>query len=428
MPTASSKQHGRQYDIVIFGATGYTGLFTAEQVAAALPTDVNWAIAGRSQDKLQKIASDLKTKHPDRRQPATEVCNLNDQDLASLAKKTFVLIATVGPYSLHGEHAFKACAQNGTHYLDVTGEVPWTLSMIKKYEESAKETGAIMIPQIGFESAPADMFSFALVKTIREELHAPTRDVRLSVDLTSPLPSGGTLATFFTMLDLFPLKVMAEAAKPFAISPVPQPSPPKDQVSLFSKLTGMRSFPHLGLVTTSYMDSTDRPIVERTWGLQQTEPALRDYFYGPNFSFGEYSRAHGRLHGFAMHLAVAVGLPLLALLWPLRSLVRLLIPYQPGQGPPRDQDAKQKVKFCGTARPDMPSGSCDKMSYAEADFTGSMYHLTAICLARGAQTILEQYESLQLKGGVYTPASLGQGFIDRAGEDGFEIKSRIVKS
>lgn len=70
MPTATSKHHhGRQYDIVVFGATGYTGVFTAEQVAATLPTDVNWAIAGRSQEKLQKIATDLKAKYPDRRQP-----------------------------------------------------------------------------------------------------------------------------------------------------------------------------------------------------------------------------------------------------------------------------------------------------------------------------------------------------------------------
>ncbi|TLD29164.1 hypothetical protein PspLS_04219 [Pyricularia sp. CBS 133598] len=428
MPTASSKNHGRQYDMVIFGATGYTGLYSAEQVAAALPTDVNWAIAGRSQEKLQKIAADLKAKHPDRRQPAIEVCNLNDQDLTTLAKKTFILIATVGPYSLYGEHAFKACAQNGTHYLDVTGEIPWTSNMIKKYEDSAKATGAIMIPQIGFESAPADLLSFALVKTIREELHAPTLDVRLSVDMTNPFPSGGTWRTLFTMFDIFPLKGMTELAKPFALSPVPQVSPPKDQISLFSRLTGLRSFPYLGLVATSFMGAANKPIVERTWGLQQTEPALKDYFYGPNFSFDEYNRAHGRLHGFALHLVAAVGLPILAFLWPLRSLLRLLIPYQPGEGPSREFSAKQKTQFRAIARPDMPPGSCDKISYAEAAFNGSMYHLTAVCLVRGAQTILEQYDSLQLKGGVYTPASLGQGYIDRVGEDDFKIKSRIVKN
>jgi len=69
--------------------------------------------------------------------------------LNALAKKTRLIISTVGPYGLYGEHAFKACAENGTHYLDVTGEVPFVADMIKKYEKTAKESGSIMIPQIG---------------------------------------------------------------------------------------------------------------------------------------------------------------------------------------------------------------------------------------------------------------------------------------
>jgi len=73
-----------------------------------------------------------------------------------LAKKTKVLIAAVGPYAQYGEHAFKACAENATHYLDATGEVPYVLDMIKKYERVAKQSGAIMIPQIGM--LPATVF------------------------------------------------------------------------------------------------------------------------------------------------------------------------------------------------------------------------------------------------------------------------------
>jgi short subunit dehydrogenase-like uncharacterized protein len=72
--------------------------------------------------------------------------------LSTLAKKTKIIIATVGPYAQYGEHAFKACAENGTHYLDVTGEVPFVFDMIKKYESKAKESGAIMLPQIGMSS------------------------------------------------------------------------------------------------------------------------------------------------------------------------------------------------------------------------------------------------------------------------------------
>jgi short subunit dehydrogenase-like uncharacterized protein len=106
---------------------------------------------------------------------------LSDTDLSALAKKTKILITTVGPYALYGEHAFKACAENGTHYLDVTGEVAYSLEMIKKYEKTAKASGSIMIPQIGLESAPSDLVTWSLVTMIRERFSAPTGEVILSV-------------------------------------------------------------------------------------------------------------------------------------------------------------------------------------------------------------------------------------------------------
>lgn len=92
-----------------------------------------------------------------------------------------MLIAAVGPYAHYGEHAFKACAENGTHYLDVTGEVPWVADMIKKYENTAKKSGSIMISQIGIESAPPDLLAWSLVEMIKERFSAPTAEVVVSV-------------------------------------------------------------------------------------------------------------------------------------------------------------------------------------------------------------------------------------------------------
>lgn len=96
-------------------------------------------------------------------------------------KKTFVFITTVGPYSLYGEHGFKACAHAGTHYLDVTGEFPWTDKMIRKYEKTARASGAIMIPQIGIESAPPDLSTWALAKCLREQLGAKTKETFVTI-------------------------------------------------------------------------------------------------------------------------------------------------------------------------------------------------------------------------------------------------------
>lgn len=101
--------------------------------------------------------------------------------MASLAKKTFVLITTVGPYGKYGEHAFKACAENGTHYLDVTGEVAYTYKMIQRHEAAAKASGAILVPQNGIESAPADLLAYSLVKRLRTDLSAQAGDVTVSI-------------------------------------------------------------------------------------------------------------------------------------------------------------------------------------------------------------------------------------------------------
>lgn len=87
----------------------------------------------------------------------------------------------MGPYCKYGEAAFKACAEAGTHYFDVTGESVWVAKMIKKYESAAKASGAIMIPQIGIESAPADLCTWLLASTLREELNAKTKDVVISL-------------------------------------------------------------------------------------------------------------------------------------------------------------------------------------------------------------------------------------------------------
>lgn len=87
----------------------------------------------------------------------------------------------MGPYCKYGEYAFRACAENGTHYFDATGEVPWVAKMIAKYEAAAKANGAMMFPQIGIESAVPDLITWSLVKIIREKLSAKTGDVTLSI-------------------------------------------------------------------------------------------------------------------------------------------------------------------------------------------------------------------------------------------------------
>ena len=175
---------------------GYTGRLIAEHISIHLPSDVKWAVAGRTRNKLEKIIARCKELSPNRIQPGSanpsgfilealltnsrveiEVCGLEYEDVLTLAKKTFCFIAAVGPYALYGESAFRACAESGTHYLDCTPEVPWTLEMIKKYEAIAKATGAIMIPQCAMESAPSDILTWMVAQETRYQLNSEVGDV-----------------------------------------------------------------------------------------------------------------------------------------------------------------------------------------------------------------------------------------------------------
>ncbi|TVY82175.1 putative trans-acting enoyl reductase [Lachnellula suecica] len=406
----------RAYDLVVFGATGYTGKLTAEYIATKLPTDLKWAIAGRSRSKLEAVAAECKTLNPDRIQPEIEVATLDHAELNALTKKTTLLIATIGPYCLHGEHAVKACAENGTHYLDVTGEVMWVSDMIKKYERTAKSTGAIMIPQIGVDSAPADLVTWTLCSLIREKYSAPTAEVILSLHEMKGKPSGGTLSTILSILDVYTFKELREAGTPFALSPIPGPAT-RDPESWTTKLLGIRAVSGLGIMTTSLQAVADRPIVQRSWGLLGGPS-----FYGPNFRFSAYMRAQNHLIAVVIHFGLAIASLLIAIP-PVRTLLKRFVT-QPGDGPTKEQARNDRVEYKGIGNPDVrsPAGR----AFCRAHYEGSLYHLTGMLLAKSALSILK--DGHKLTGGIYTPACLGQKFIDRLDEGGFKFEKKTYEN
>ncbi|KAK4169370.1 Saccharopine dehydrogenase-like oxidoreductase [Cladorrhinum sp. PSN259] len=415
---ANKNNHNRQYDIVVFGATGYTGKYTAEYIAERLPTDLKWAIAGRSQTKLQHVLTHIKTVNPDRgtSYPSIEVADLNDADLSSLAKKAFILIACVGPFCKLGEHAFKACAENGTHYFDVTGETPWVLRMIKTYSAAAKKSGALLFPQFGIESAPPDLLTYSLASHLRKEQKSKTEDVTISIHTFNCGPSGGTLATVFSIADHIPLQEMRAAYKPYALSPKPNQTraPAK---SWFTKMTGLITIPELGVLTTSVASSTDAALVYRSWGL--LEGTARSY--GPKFTFREFMKARNYLTGFALH----IGLVFLQIAMVTPFLRRLLAQWvrQPGTGPEDEAARRDEVEYRGVAR-----GENGEEVTGRAWFRGrSVYYLTGLLVVEGAQTLLRDDAAKNLEGGVYTPAVLGEPLLERLESAGFHVETKTVE-
>ncbi|KAF9770451.1 hypothetical protein IL306_012017 [Fusarium sp. DS 682] len=380
------KDHGRQYDIVVFGATGR---LTAEYITTHLATDLKWAVSGRNESKLKAVAQECQQLNPDRRQP---------------------------------EHAYKACAEAGTHYVDVTGEAAWVHKMIKKYEATAKQTGAILIPQAGIESAPADLITWTMVKAIRTELGSQTRDVAVSLHKINSAPSGGTLATALSIWDVFSLQEIKEASSPYAQSPIPHKEPTRPQSSILQMVFGVQTIPNLGLQTTSVTNSTDVAVVERTWGLLSVTPSRKEEFYGPNFIWTEHMKARNWLHGIFIHWLLIVGGILLVSVAPLRNFLKKCV-YQPGEGAKPEDTAKDEIEYRGIAYPDSEKVA-GKAAFGRMWYHGGIYFLTGMLLAEIAATILE--DDIKLDGGSYTPACLGQGLIDRLDKSGLRSDVKII--
>ncbi|RAL60561.1 hypothetical protein DID88_009757 [Monilinia fructigena] len=381
----------REYELVIFGATGYTGKFTAEHVATHLPTDLRWALAGRSSSKLEAVAAECKTLNPDRLQPAIEICNLDDAELGALARKTKVILATVGPYALHGERCFKACAENGTHYFDATGEVPWVAEMIKKYETTAKASGSILIPQCGLESALPDLVTRYAVDAVREEFSTPTGEVIVSLHEIRAKPSGGTLETVFTLLEVFSLKQIKAAMTPYALSPIPGPKV-RPYKSLITKLTGIKVVPDLGILTTSLADQDSMVPISKV---------------------EEYMKSRNYLTAIAIHFGLILGGVFLAVPF-FRHTARKYV-YQPGEGATKEETKADRVEFRVIAKPDNDQANPRRI-FCREYYEGSIYRLTGTLIAQGAISLLR--DDHKLSGGIYTPSSLGENYINRLQQSG----------
>ena len=185
----------KQFDIVIYGATGYTGRLVAEHLLREYgdkPDAPTWAMAGRNPDKLAEVKREIGA--PD--STPTIVADAADKvSLDLMCEQAKVVITTVGPYQLYGEPLLAACAKSGTHYADLCGEPAWMRQMIDKYHEDAKASAARISFSSGFDSIPFDLGVVMLQKEAQERFGAPCRTVRGRVRAMKGTFSGGTAAS-----------------------------------------------------------------------------------------------------------------------------------------------------------------------------------------------------------------------------------------
>ena len=157
------KMSKREFDLIVFGATGFTGQFVVEEVAQTVAQDENkhikWAIAGRNREKLVKVlesaSNELKKKLNNIQIIEADISD--EESIVSMCKRTRVVINTVGPYRFYGEQVVKACVDNGTHHVDISGEAQWLERMQAKYHQQAEENSCYIVGACGWDSIPVDV-------------------------------------------------------------------------------------------------------------------------------------------------------------------------------------------------------------------------------------------------------------------------------
>jgi short subunit dehydrogenase-like uncharacterized protein len=162
-------ENSRQFDLALFGGTGFTGGLTAEYLAAHAPAEMRWALVGRNRSKLDALAARLATAAPEAPKPEVIVADAADrQALREVAEASRVVVTTVGPYALYGEPLVAACAAAGTDYADLTGEPEFVDRTWVEHHAEAERTGARLVHCCGFDSIPHDLGAYFTVQQLPE--------------------------------------------------------------------------------------------------------------------------------------------------------------------------------------------------------------------------------------------------------------------
>jgi short subunit dehydrogenase-like uncharacterized protein len=374
---------GRELDIVVFGATGFTGALTAEYLAAHAPAGTKWGIAGRNATKLaavrERLGVDVTTIEADSADPAS---------LRRLAESARVVISTVGPYVRYGEPLVAGCAEAGTDYVDLTGEPEFVDLMYVRHHATAVRTGARLVHACGFDSIPHDLGALFTV----EQLPAD-RPIRLRGYLSvGARPSGGTFDTAVTAMSRMRQANAAHAQRRKA-------EPAGDG----RRVRGVAGRPGYDSAAGSWV--LPLPTIDPQIVVRSARELAR---YGPDFSYGHYLAVGNPLVAVGLTAGMA-GTFALAQLPPTRKALLRLRPS--GAGPDAAQRAKSwfKVRFVGDAgdRRVVTEVAGGDPGYGE---TSKMLAESALCLAHDALP--------ETAGQVTTAVAMGdvlRGRLERAG-------------
>ncbi|MDG2061343.1 MAG: saccharopine dehydrogenase NADP-binding domain-containing protein [SAR86 cluster bacterium] len=303
----------KELDIVIYGATGFTGKLCVKYFLENYnEKDFKWAIAGRNFEKLENINKEFGSN--------LEILLADSDDevaLDKITKRTKVILSTAGPFHRYSSKLVASCVNNKTHYTDITGENFWVKGLIDKHHEQAAAEGIRIVPSCGYDSLPSDLGTYFAIK----EMNKPIKKV-VSFHTGQGGVSGGTTETMFSMGDL---KLGKEMQDLFLLNPAKSTS--DIQISSTSDRVGVSKDKDIKSWSGPFiMAIANTRVVRRSAALF----AQRQMPYGEDFIYTEKASYKSFLS--AMIVSITTILGGIILFTPLRKLIRPLLP-KPGEGP-----------------------------------------------------------------------------------------------
>lgn len=390
-------------ELVVFGATSFVGeiltqyLYDRHGVGGGL----KWAIAGRSRSKLEALRQRL---GPAAAQLPMIVADAGDEAaLRAMCAQTQAVVSTVGPYALYGSTLVKCCAEIGTDYCDLTGEVQWIAQMIRTHEPAARRSGARIVHCCGFDSIPSDLGTHYLQGEARKRFGVPCSRVKLRTKAFRGGMSGGTVASLMNAVresarDAATRRLMLD---PYAIAPGDGERPRQPAVRGVQYDAAAKCW-----VAPFVMAAINEKIVHRS-------NALSGAAYGEDFRYDEGSMmgagAKGWLAATAMTAALG-GFMVAAGIAPTRAVLARYVVPKPGEGPSPEQQLRGffDLRLFGE--------TSDGRTLA-AKVTGDRdpgYGSTGKMLGEAAYYLVKDVSKTDREGGFWTPATLfGDGLRAR---------------
>jgi len=392
----------REFDVVVWGATGFTGQLVAEYLLReyGLDTPLKWAIAGRNIDKLAAVKSSLGAGAGELHTIVAD--SFDQQTLDAMASRSKVIISTVGPYAKYGSSLVAACVRTGTHYCDLAGEAQWIRQMIDEHHEEAMQSGARIVNCCGFDSVPMDIGVWFLQREANKRLGQYCKSITMLVKATKGGASGGTIASMMNLIreSRSDRSIARVVADPYGLNPADERSGPdgRDQQNVRKDTaTGAWTAPFI-------MAGINTKVVRRSH-------ALQGYPYGHDFRYQEAMLTGRGFGGWLKANMIMLGLGTLILFASFdftRGLLERFVLPKPGEGP--DKHARESGFFDLRQFGRMADDSLLKTRIrGDRDpgygSTSKMLSECAICLAK---------DDLDTSGGVLTPSSaMGEPLLRR---------------